>query len=110
VILIVVKHPVRPELADDWFDLVGEFTSASRAEPGNLGFDWYRSPEDPTVYLLVEAFQDAEAGKAHVKSQHFKLAVSRLPSWLSDVPEIIHVAVPGDGWARMSEIRIESAP
>jgi quinol monooxygenase YgiN len=48
MILIVVKHPVRPQYADTWTDLVEEFTVATRAEPGNISFDWFRSVEDPT--------------------------------------------------------------
>jgi quinol monooxygenase YgiN len=109
VILIVVKHPVRPEYADDWLGLVEEFTSATRAEPGNVSFDWYRSVEDPNMYVLVEAFRDSDAGRAHVESAHFKAAISRLPQWLSRVPEIIHVDAPVDGWSQMSEIQIDGA-
>jgi len=109
VILIVVKHPVRPELADGWLSLVEEFTTATRAEPGNLSFDWYRSAEDPNLYLLVEAFRDGEAGRAHVESAHFQKAVALLPGWLTDVPEIVNVEVPGDHWARMAELKVEGA-
>jgi len=108
MIFIVVKHPVRPEYADDWLALVQDFTVATRAEPGNICFDWYRSADDPNLWLLIEAFHNAEAGKAHVESAHFQAAISKLPKWLTDVPEIVHVEVPGDGWARMSEIQIES--
>ncbi len=28
---------------------VEEFTSATRAEPGNISIDWYRSPQDPNL-------------------------------------------------------------
>ena len=59
MIFNVVKQPVRPEYADDWAELVHDFTVASRAEPGCIFFDWYRSVEDPNVYVLVEAFRDA---------------------------------------------------
>lgn len=72
MIFIVVKQKIRRKFADDWLTLVADFTEASRAEPGNLIFEWYRSPEDPNVYLLVEAFKDAAAGEAHVESEHFK--------------------------------------
>ncbi len=108
MIFIVVKHPVRPEYADDWVSLVEEFTAATRAEPGNICFDWCRSVEDPNLYVLVEAFQDGAAGQAHVNSDHFQVAIGRLPKWLSDVPEIVNVEVPGAGWSRMSEMRIEA--
>jgi quinol monooxygenase YgiN len=103
VIFIVVKQPVRPEYADDWLDLVADFTSASRAEPGNICFEWYRSVEDPNLYVLVEAFRDAAAGEAHVESEHFKTASGQLRRWLAAVPEIVHVDTPGDGWSRMGE-------
>jgi len=104
MIFIVVKQPVKPEFADDWLSLVEEFTRATRSEPGNLFFDWYRSTEDPNLYLLVEAFRNEDAGKAHVESDHFKEAMGALPRWLAGVPEIINVEVPGEAWARMSEL------
>jgi quinol monooxygenase YgiN len=107
MIFIVVKHPMRPEFADDWLALVQDFTVATRAEPGNISFDWYRSADDPNLWLLVEAFLNQEAGKAHVESAHFQAAISKLPKWLTDVPEIVHVEVLGDGWSRMSEVQIE---
>ncbi len=103
MIFIVVKNPVRPEFADDWVDLVEEFTTASRAEPGNILFEWYRSVEDPNTYVLVEAFRDAAAGEAHVQSDHFRTATGQLRKWLAAVPEIVHVEAPGDGWAKMGE-------
>ncbi len=103
MIFIVVKNPVRPEFADDWVDLVEEFTTASRAEPGNIVFEWYRSVEDPNTYVLVEAFRDAAAGEAHVQSDHFRTATGQLRKWLAAVPEIVHVEAPGEGWAKMGE-------
>ena len=102
MIFIVVKQPVRAKYADDWPSLVDEFTTATRAEPGNISFDWYRSAEDPNLWVLIEVFRDAEAGKAHVESDHFKAASSMMPRWLAAVPEIIHVEVP-DGFAPVSE-------
>ncbi|HEY5172532.1 MAG TPA: putative quinol monooxygenase [Acidimicrobiia bacterium] len=108
MILIVVKHPVRPENADDWPSLMEEFTTATRAEPGNVCFDWYRSVDDPNVYVLVEAFRDGAAGEAHVKSEHFQAAIARLPQLLADVPEIVNVEVPGDGWSRMAELQVDA--
>ena len=107
MIFIVVKHPVRPEHADDWPFLVDGFSIATRAEPGNICFDWYRSADNPNLWLLVEAFVDAEAGRSHVGSAHFKAAIASLPKWLADVPEIVHAEVPGESWARMSEVKID---
>ena len=110
MILIVVKHPVRPEYADDWISLVEEFTTATRAEPGNISFDWYRSAEDRNLWVLIETFRDGAAGKAHVDSAHFKSAIARLPRLLADVPQIVNVEVPGEQWDRMAELDLEGEP
>jgi len=107
MILIVVKHPVRAEYADRWPSLVDAFTVATRAESGNISFEWFRSVDDPHLYLLVEAFRDAAAGRQHVESPHFQAAIAQMPQWLSAVPEIIHVETAADGWSRMAEMQIE---
>jgi len=103
MILIVTRNRVRRKYADDWVSRVNDFTTATRAEPGNLFFDWYRSVDDPTVYVLVEAFQDHAAGEAHVNSDHFKAATVVLSEALAAVPEIINTEVPGDGWSQVTE-------
>ena len=75
MIFIVVKFPVKPEMAEQWPELTREFTEATRAEPGNKWFDWSRSLDDPNEYVLVEAFDD-DAAEAHVKSDHFQAATA----------------------------------
>jgi quinol monooxygenase YgiN len=104
MIFSVVKNQIRPKYADDWPALADEFTTATRAEPGNICFDWYRSVDDPNMYVLVEAFEDAAAGEVHVNSEHFKKATALLPTLFSAVPEIVNVEVPG-GWSRMAEVQ-----
>jgi quinol monooxygenase YgiN len=104
MIFIVTKNRVRRRFADDWVSLVEEFTTATRAEPGNLFFDWYRSVDDPTVYVLVEAFRDRAAGEAHVGSEHFAAATTVLSEALAAVPEIVNVEV-ADGWSQVTEGR-----
>ena len=105
MILIVVRHLIRAEYADDFPRIVEEFTTATRAEPGNISFEWSRSTADPAVYFLVEVFRDAAAGAAHVASSHFKAAIARLPDLLAAPPEIIHADIAGDGWSQMAELQ-----
>ncbi len=109
MIFIVVKHHVRPELAGEWASLVAPFTDATRAEPGNISFEWFRSLDDPHTFLLVEAFRDGDAGRAHVESEHFRAAMAQMPKWLRAVPEIVHVETASDGWARMAEMQLQDA-
>lgn len=109
MIFIVVKFDVRPELADRWPELVSGFTEATRGEPGNLWFDWSRSVENTNEYVLVEAFQDEEAGAAHVTSDHFARAMKELPSWITRVPDIINVQVDGSTWSQLGEVKMEGS-
>jgi len=103
VIFIVVKHQVRPEYSSRWSQLMSEFTAATRAEPGAISFDWARSLDDPNEIVLIEAFADADAGAAHVNSEHFKAAIARMPALLSAAPEIVHADIDAAGWSTMGE-------
>lgn len=105
MIFIAVKFPIRPERADEWISLVDEFTQATRAEEGNLFFEWSRSVDDPNTFHLVEAFASPEAGGMHVNSDHFKKAMAWMPDVVSAKPQIIHVDIPNQsGWSEMGEI------
>ncbi|MEU0743636.1 putative quinol monooxygenase [Streptomyces sp. NPDC006134] len=105
MIFIAVRFTVRPELADTWMSLVGPFTEATRAEPGNLFFDWSRGIDDPHRFTLLEAFADAAAGAAHVESDHFKAGLAAMAGAIAETPEIINVDLPGrHGWDAMAEL------
>ena len=86
---------------------VPQTLTQTRGEPGNLFFDWSRSVEDPTQYVLVEAFADDDAGRGHVQSDHFKKATEDLPKALSRTPRIVSRQVDGSGWDTMGEMVVD---
>ena len=104
--LIVVKFETKPDWTDRWLDLVHDFTTATRAEPGNLWFEWSRSVEEPHTFVLVEAFTDDGAGP-HVNSDHFKNAMGTMPQGLAHTPKIVSRQVDGSGWDAMGELTID---
>ena len=106
MIFITAKFRVRPDDADRWPDISREFTEATRNEPGCLWFDWSRSLDDPTEYVLVEAFRDGDAGAAHVQSEHFKTAQQTLPAHLAETPRIVNMTVPQDDWSELGELAV----
>ena len=106
MIFIVVKFTVRPEYVDEWLKRVSDFTQATRREPGNLWFEWARSVENPDQFVLLEAFRDADAGAEHVRSEHFKKAVTDTPSMLVRTPDIVNVEVPGTDWSKLTEMSV----
>lgn len=101
-----MRFRVLPEHAETWPALVEGFTTATRAEPGNLWFTWSRSLDDPCEYVLLEAFRDADAGAAHVGSDHFRAAMVTMPEALAETPRILNTEVPGDDWDRMGELEV----
>jgi quinol monooxygenase YgiN len=104
--LIVVKFPVKPDWSDRWPDLVDSFTQSTRAEPGNLFFEWSRSVDEENTFVLVEGFTDDGAGP-HVNSDHFKQAMADMPQALARTPQIISKQVEGEGWGPMGELQID---
>jgi quinol monooxygenase YgiN len=106
VYLIVVKFTTKPEWTERWLELVGPFTRATRAEPGNLWFEWNRSVEEPDTFTLVEAFAD-DGAAAHVNSDHFAEGLNAMRPALARTPAIVSRKVDGSGWDEMGELQID---
>ncbi|AXK85371.1 antibiotic biosynthesis monooxygenase [Nocardia farcinica] len=106
MIFIVVKFDVRDEYVDTWPSITREFTDATRAEAGNLWFEWHRSLSQPTEFVLLEAFRDAAAGADHVNADHFRKGLEAMRPALRSTPRILHAPLPDTDWARMGELEI----
>ncbi|MBA2508756.1 MAG: antibiotic biosynthesis monooxygenase [Nocardioidaceae bacterium] len=106
MIFIAAKFRVLPDDADQWPEIAADFTNAVRAEPGCLWFDWSRSLDDPTEYVLVEAFRDEAAGAEHVQSEHFKQAQQTLPPHLAETPRVVNMSLPEEGWSELGEMAV----
>jgi quinol monooxygenase YgiN len=107
LIFITAKFQIKPEHADDWPEISRSFTEATRAEEGCLWYDWSRSLDDPTEYVLVEAFRDGDAGAAHVGSDHFRAAQAELPPYLVATPKIISQTVDQSDWSELGELKVD---
>lgn len=104
---IVVKFQAKPEHVESFIDQVTPFTEATRAEPGNLWFEWSRSIDEPDTFVLVEAFVDDDAAGAHVNSDHFATATKQtIPPLLVATPKIVSRKVDGQEWGEMGEITV----
>ncbi|MDK6258831.1 MULTISPECIES: putative quinol monooxygenase [Corynebacterium] len=107
MILINVKFRPKPEYVENFREKVADFTDASRAEEGNIFFDWFRNTDDPEEYILIEAFHD-DAAEAHVGSDHFKAAQELFPQLLTRTPEIINTLIEGKTeWDAMAEFKVD---
>ena len=64
MIVIIARFETKPDYSERWPELVAPLTAATRAEQGNLWFDWSRSLDNPAEYVLVEAFRDRDARRS----------------------------------------------
>ena len=107
MILINVEFKVKPENIGIFMEKVQPFTEATRAEDGNLFFNWYHSADREDTFILVEGFKD-DAAEAHVNSQHFKDAMELFPTLLVKTPKIINTMIEGKTeWDTMAEFSVD---
>ena len=107
MILINVEFTVKPENIGIFMEKVQPFTEATRAEDGNLFFNWYHSADREDTFILVEGFKD-DAAEAHVNSQHFKDAMELFPTLLVKTPKIINTMIEGKTeWDTMAEFSVD---
>jgi quinol monooxygenase YgiN len=106
LIFIVVKFKPKPEYVESFPDQVADFTRDTRNEPGNMWFEWSRSLDDPSEYVLVEGFRDGDAGKEHVTSAHFEKFIADTPALLAATPRIISQTIDATGWSDMGELKV----
>lgn len=72
----------KPGTEDDFAEASMANAAASVLEPGNLRFDVLRDAEDPTRFLLVEVYADAEGPVAHKATPHYA-------QWRKEVEEMM---------------------
>jgi quinol monooxygenase YgiN len=53
-------------------DAIEKLTPLSRQEPGNLFYQAYQDPSEPSVFRLFEIYDDEDAYAAHGASAHFE--------------------------------------
>ncbi|MGQ0625477.1 MAG: putative quinol monooxygenase [Sporichthyaceae bacterium] len=105
MILINLKIPVRPDRVAAWIPLAEQYARDVAAEEGCEFFEWSRSLADPNVFVTIECFRDADAGGAHMKTDHVAAFMASAPDYVAAQPQIIYIDSPQiTGFAPMGEI------
>lgn len=73
MIVLNVTYKFKPDMREEFLEMI--YTEgidvASRAEEGNLKYDYYTPVDNRDELLLVEKWRDAEVLAAHGKKEHF---------------------------------------
>jgi len=72
MIVYCVSVHVKKENIEDFIKATEENHLGSLKEPGVLRFDVIQNIEDPTKFILYEAYADEEASKAHKNTEHYR--------------------------------------
>jgi autoinducer 2-degrading protein len=81
VTLVHVK--VTPDRVQDFIDVTRANHQGSIREPDNLRFDVLQSSEDPTVFVLYEAYASPEAAAAHKTTSHYLEWRDAVAGWMA---------------------------
>ena len=80
----LVHVHVKPEAVDDFIDTTRANHEASVREPANLRFDVLRDVEDPTRFVIYEAYVDEAGAKAHKETPHYLEWRSTVEDWMAE--------------------------
>ena len=69
--IVLVHVNVRPDTISAFETATEENARQSRREPGVVRFDVLRQHDDPTRFVFVEVYRDAEAAVAHKATEHY---------------------------------------
>ena len=79
----LVHVRVIPEHVQDFIAATRANHVASVREPGNRRFDVLQSPEDPTEFVLYEAYASATDAAAHKATAHYLTRRDAVAGWMA---------------------------
>lgn len=84
MIVTIVHVHVKPEHVDDFIKASINNHQNSIKESGNRRFDVLQSPEDPTMFILYEAYDSPEAAAEHKKTAHYAAWRDTVADWMAE--------------------------
>ena len=92
IVNCVTVH-VKKEYIKDFIEATTANHLGTVAEPGNLRFDVLQCADDPSRFLLYEAFESVEAVKAHRDTSHYLAWRDTVAPWMAKPREGVSYTV-----------------
>ena len=86
MIVLNVTYKCKPELREAFLERIRKegIDAASRAETGNLKYDYYIPYDASDDLLLIEKWADEDALKAHAETPHYARLKELKPAYVTD--------------------------
>ncbi len=80
----LVHVHVKPEFVPPFIEVTRVNHENSTREPGNRRFDILQQADDPTRFVLVEAYNTVEDAAAHKKTAHYAAWRDAVADWMAE--------------------------
>ena len=96
MVVTIVHVKVKPEYIQDFIKATQINHQHSIQEPENMRFDILQAPEDPSNFLLYEAYQSEAGAQAHKQTQHYLTWRETVADWMAEPRQGVpyHVIAP----------------
>ena len=84
MLIVHVQVHVKPEHIEAFKLATIENASHSVKEPGIARFDVVQQADDPTRFVLVEAYREAEATTCHKATAHYRIWAEKVADMLAE--------------------------
>lgn len=97
--VVAVTIFVKPGFVTQFIEATLDNARNTRREPGNLRFDVLRAEEDPTRFMLYEAYKAKEDFAKHQQTEHYLRWKSTVADWMAQPRQGVkhHTIFFGDG-------------
>lgn len=68
---VIAEYRLEEKTADEALGHLAQLAEASRNEPANLGYEYFRNVENPLHVTILEMYVDEAGFEAHRTSSHF---------------------------------------
>ena len=84
MLVVQVNINVKKEFIKEFISATVDNASNSTHEKGIARFDFFQNQEDPTKFILFEAYRNANAPSEHKETDHYKKWKSTVKVMMSD--------------------------
>ena len=99
MLIVHVHVHVKPDSVEQFRQATVENARNSVQEPGVARFDVIQQSDDPSRFVLVEVYRDAEAAAAHKDTAHYKVWRDAVADMMAEPRSSVKYAnlFPSDG-------------
>ncbi len=82
MLVTAVHIQVKPDAIASFIEATIKNHEAAVKEKGNLRFDFLQNSDDPSCFMLYEAYENDEAAREHKNTAHYRTWKKTVEEWM----------------------------